>query len=66
MASKQLELVQRMEKEAWDKLRKASGKYEMDDKRILRLKARWSAISDVLDDLEEMEGIIKWHRKQKL
>ena len=47
MASKQLELVQRMEKEAWVKLRKASGKYEMDDKRILRLKARWSAISDV-------------------
>lgn len=59
MVSKQLELVQRMEKEAWVKLRKASGKYEMDDKRVLRLKARWSAISDVLDELEEMEGIIK-------
>lgn len=59
MASKQLELVQRMEKEAWVKLRKASGKYEMDDKRILILNARWSAISDVLDELEEMEGIIK-------
>jgi hypothetical protein len=27
----------------------------MDDKRILRLKARWSAISDVLDELEGME-----------
>lgn len=59
MASKQLELVQRMEKEAWVKLREASGKYEMDDKRILRLRGRWSAISDVLDELEEMEGIIK-------
>lgn len=33
MASKQLELVQRMEKEEWAKLRKASEKYEKDDKR---------------------------------
>ena len=55
MASKQLELVQRMEKEAWAKLRKASEKYEKDDKRVIRLRARWSAISDVLDELEEME-----------
>lgn len=55
MASKQLELVQIMEKEAWVKLRKESVKYEMDDKRILRLRARWPAISDVLDELEEME-----------
>lgn len=55
MASKQLELVQIMEKEAWVKLRKESVKYEMDDKRILRLRVRWSAISDVLDELEGME-----------
>lgn len=55
MTSKELELVQRMEKEAWTKLRKASEKYEKDDKRVLRLRARWSAISDVLDELEEME-----------
>lgn len=55
MASKQLELVQIMEKEAWVKLRKESVKCEMDDKRILRLRARWSAISDVLDELEGME-----------
>lgn len=55
MTSKQLELVQIMEKEAWVKLRKESVKYEMDDKRILRLRARWSAISDVLDELEGME-----------
>lgn len=34
---------------------KASEKYEKDDKRVLRLRARWSAISDVLDELEEME-----------
>ena len=55
MASKQLELVQRMEKEAWVKLRKASELYEMGDRRILRLRGRWSAISDILDELEEME-----------
>ena len=55
MASKQLELVQIMEKEAWVKLCKESVKYEMDGKRILRLRARWSAISDVLDELEGME-----------
>ena len=55
MASKQLELVQRMEKEAWVKLRKASEMYEKDDKRVLRLRARWSAISDVLDELEMEE-----------
>jgi len=55
MVSKQLELVQRMEKEAWIKLRKASEKYEMDDKRLLRLRVRWSAIADILDELEEME-----------
>lgn len=55
MASKQLELVQRMEKEAWVKLRKASELYEMGDRRLLRLRGRWSAISDVLDELEEME-----------
>lgn len=55
MVSKQLELVQRMEKEAWVKLRKASELYETGDRRILRLRARWSAISDVLDELEEME-----------
>nr|DAF72593.1 MAG TPA: hypothetical protein [Caudoviricetes sp.] len=54
MASKQLELVQRMEKEAWIKLRKASEMYEIDDRRILRLRARWSAISDILDELQEM------------
>lgn len=55
MTSKQLELVQRMEKEAWVKLRKASEKYEKDDTRLLRLMARWSSIADVLDELEEME-----------
>lgn len=55
MASKQLELVQRMEKEAWVKLRKASERYEESDRRYLRARARWSAISDVLDELEEME-----------
>ena len=55
MASKELELVQRMEKEAWTKLRKASENYEKDDKRVLRLRARWSAISDVLDELEMEE-----------
>lgn len=55
MASKQLELVQRMEEEAWARLRKASEKYGKDDKRVLRLWDRWSAISDVLDELEEME-----------
>lgn len=55
MASRELELVRRMEKEAWLKLRKTSELYEMGDRRILRLRARWSAISDVLDELEEME-----------
>ena len=55
MSSRELELVRRMEKEAWLKLRKASELYEKDDKRVLRLRARWSAISDVLDELEEME-----------
>lgn len=55
MAIRELELVRRMEKEAWLKLRKASELYEKDDKRVLRLRARWSAISDVLDELEEME-----------
>ena len=55
MASRELELVRRMEKEAWLKLRKASELYEKDDKRVLRLRARWSAISDVLDELEEMK-----------
>ena len=55
MASKELELVQRMEKEAWTKLRKASEKYGKDDKRVLRLRARCFAISDVLYELEEME-----------
>ena len=54
MASKQLELVQRME-EAWARLRKASEKYGKDDKRVLRLWDRWSTISDVLDELEGME-----------
>lgn len=55
MPSRELELVRRMEKEAWLKLRKASELYEMGDRRILRLRGRWSAISDVLDELEEME-----------
>lgn len=55
MASRELELVRRMEKEAWVKLRKASELYETGYRRILRLRARWSAISDVLDELEEME-----------
>lgn len=55
MASRELELVRRMEKEAWLKLSKASELYEIGDRRILRLRARWSAISDVLDELEEME-----------
>ena len=55
MASRELELVRRMEKEAWVKLRKASELYEMGDRRILRVRARWSAISDILDELEEME-----------
>ena len=52
MASRELELVRKMEKEAWLKLRKASELYEMGDRRVLRLRARWSAISDVLDELE--------------
>lgn len=55
MASRELELVRRMEKEEWVKLRKASELYEMGDRRILRLRGRWSAISDILDELEEME-----------
>lgn len=55
MASRELELVRRMEKEAWLKLRKASELYETGDRRVLRLRARWSAISDVLDELEELE-----------
>lgn len=55
MASIELELVQRMEKEAWTLLRIASEKYEKDDKRVIRLRARWGALSDVLDELEEME-----------
>lgn len=55
MASKQLELVQRMEEEAWTILRIVSEKYEKDDKRVIRLRARWGAISDVLDELKEME-----------
>lgn len=38
------------------KLRDVSELYEMGDKRVLRLRARWSAISEVLDELEEMEG----------
>ena len=58
MASKQLELVQRMEKEAWTILRIVSEKYEKDDKRVIRLRARWGAISDVLDELE------KWRRNK--
>lgn len=55
MASKQLELVQRMEKEAWVKLRKATENYEPDDKRLLRLRARWTALSDALDNLVDIE-----------
>lgn len=55
MASRELELVRRMEKEAWLKLRKASELYETGDRRVLRLRARWSAISDVLDELEMEE-----------
>lgn len=55
MASKELELVQRMEKEAWVKLRKATEKYGKYGKEVIRLRTRWSAISDVLDELEEME-----------
>ena len=54
MVSKQLELVQRKEEEAWARFRKASEKYGKDDKRVLRLWDRWYAISDVLDELEEM------------
>lgn len=61
MASKQLELVQRMEEEAWARLLKAAEKYGKGEKygkdeRVLRLWDRWSAISDVLDELKEMEG----------
>lgn len=55
MASRQLELVRIMGKEAWLKLREASELYEKDDRRLLRLRGRWSAISDVLDELEDME-----------
>lgn len=55
MASKELELVQRMEKEAWAKLRKATEKYGKYGKEVIRLRTRWSAISDVLDELEKME-----------
>ena len=55
MASRELEVVRRMEIETWLKLRKASELYERGDRRILSLRARWSAIADVLDELEEME-----------
>lgn len=54
MASKQLELVQRMEEEAWASLLKAAEKYGKGE-RVLRLCDRWSAISDVLHELKEME-----------
>jgi hypothetical protein len=57
MTSRELELVRRREKEAWVQLRKASELYEMGDRRVLRLRARWSAISDILDELEEFERI---------
>lgn len=56
MASKQLELVQRMEEEAWARLLKAAEKYGKGE-RVLRLWDRWSAISNVLDELKEMEGV---------
>lgn len=55
MASRELELVRKMEAQEWLKLRRASELYESGDRRFLRLRARWSAISDVLDELEEME-----------
>ena len=55
MASKQLELVRMKEKQAWAKLRKASELYEIGDIRILKLRAKWAAIADILDELEEME-----------
>ena len=55
MASRELELVIRMEKEAWVKLCKATEMYGRGDIRLFRIRAKWVAISEVLDELEEME-----------
>lgn len=55
MASRELELVRTKEKQAFAKLRMATELYEMGDIRLLKLRAKWTAIADILDELEEME-----------
>lgn len=55
MASKQYMLIEKMEREAWVRLRKATEMYEADDKKLTQARAKWSILSEALDNLEAIE-----------
>lgn len=55
MTSKQYMLIEKMEREAWVMLRKATEMYEADDKRVTKARAKWSILADALDNLESIE-----------
>lgn len=55
MTSKQYMLIEKMEREAWVKLRKATEMYEPDDKRVTKARAKWAILAEALDNLEAIE-----------
>lgn len=56
MASKQYMLIEKMEREAWVRLRKATEMYEADDKKLTQARAKWAILAEALDNLEAIEG----------
>ena len=55
MASKQYMLIEKMEREAWVRLRKATEMYEADDKKLTQARAKWAILAEALDNLEAIE-----------
>lgn len=55
MASKQYMLIEKMEREAWVRLRKATEMYEADDKKLTQARAKWAILAKALDNLEAIE-----------
>lgn len=55
MASKQYMLIEKMEREAWVRLRKATEMYEADDKKLTQARAKWAILVEALDNLEAIE-----------
>ena len=52
MASKQYMLIEKMEREAWVRLRKATEMYEADDKKLTQARAKWAILVEAIEAIE--------------